>query len=686
MKPKFEATEDGIEIIDPIERRRYRLTTHEPVSPEPVDTDRIQFPIDSAAKVKADMITLPTTGTIYIRKKDGSMIEVQPNDHLSLLRSEYTLDLSGPLKLYAHLKSSVQIYSDTEHTYITLDDSTFITLGARSYHRRPAGTITTTSEPGDIMQAVSAFGSALKTITPERSYPTLRGHPPTIELGNQLNIPERFVSPETEVQIEVPQTLRHVFVTAPLAYYLGAEIIPGTTPRLIIGPDYSYDLNQENSFEETIEQILKHIFFLDCIVRTEGTTPLPLYEREKIEPELNYNIENLYKQPLTEQLRTYLEGISLSTVKPHLPKWRLETYLQPNSKMSEFLPFIVDRLSIIKVKEENEKSASSIPEQTQAIEEFVRNDTSTCRTEAESEANERGSTVTIRQFWKKSKFKQITSTTPLSAFHNSIGRNPRADPIEIKVICNDEDMIEELDEINKIYGSRKEIPFSVTAYHNISTCDLKQVLKHETDFLHYMGHVDENGLGCSDGKLDVSQTSDVGAKAFLLNACQSYEQGVSLIEAGSIGGIVTLDDVVNSGAVKVGSTIAQLLNRGYPLYAALEISREKNIVGKQYHLVGDGITTIAQSKMGSPNVCTVTNDKCGLKLEMSTYRTVKTGKGGLFTPCLDSIESYYLTPGRTDQIPVTEAQLQELFDMDNIPISFNSDIEWSDNIALEKLL
>ncbi|SIS09316.1 hypothetical protein [Natronorubrum thiooxidans] len=691
MKPTFEPTQNGLEIVDPIERHRYHLTTYGPVSLEPAETDRIPYPVDAAVDLSAEMLTLPTSNTIYVREHDGSMVEeVRPSEQASFPREQYVLDLSGPLKVYARLESSVQIYSDADRTYVSLDGSTAVQLGARSYHRRPAGTITTTADPTDMMQAISAFGSALKTTTPERSYPTLRGHPPQLELGDALTIPSRFNAPATGIRIEIPQTLRHVFVVAPLAYYLGADVVPGSTPRLVTETGFTYPLGEKPCFEDTVERVLKHIFFLDCIVRTEGTTPLPLHEREAIEPALEFDLGRVYELSLPDQLETYLRDVPFQTVNQHFPDWSLETRVQPDPNGVEFLPFVANSLSSIRIQDTETQSAVSTREQTQAIEEFVRGDfvrnaSSVRGMETTSNPNERASIPTIEQCWESSESAQITSKTPLSAFHNNIGRQPRADPIEIEVVCNDSEMWDELEAIDGVYGTREELPFDVSVHYELSTDELEDVLASETDFLHFIGHIDDDGLQCSDGTVDASLLETSGAKAFLLNGCQSHDQGLHLIEAGSIGGIVTLDDVVNSGAVRVGGTVARLLNRGYPLYAAVELARKKSVVGQQYHIVGDGMITIAQSKMGSPNVCSVTTDEDHIWVNMYAYTSVNAGKGGVYTPGIDSIETYYVIPGKTERIPVTKSQLRELFSLDKVSVLINGEIRWSDDIDVEKL-
>ncbi len=689
MKPRFNATADGLEIIDPIERHRYQFTTHEEVSPVPVDCDQIPYPIGAAVEVTTEMLTLSTRDTVYVHDEDGTMLEVGPHEQRLLPDGSYVLDLSLPLKVYVHIESPVHIYSDPERTHVALDDTTRAVIGARSYHTRPAETITTTADPADVMQAVSTFGSALKTTAPDRSYPTLRGHPPAIWLGDELAIPDSILPPpEDVVRIEVPPTLRHVFVVTPLAYYLGAAVVPGPEPRLCTDSGYTHAFETDggDGFESAVARVLKQVFFLDCIVRTEGPIQLPLNERQTIEPILEFDIEAVYDQPRDRQLETYLQQ-SASTLQPYLPEWQLENIVPATPESVEFLPFIADDLAVIKTADDTESATTVSPACSQAIEEFTRGDfVRRSRTGSGGvPSTTKSPHQTITQRWTGIHSSPITSTTPLSAFHHGIDRTPRDDPIRIDVICNEDDMHAELETVNEVYGTHTELPFDVTVHDDLTTTELSDVLSQATDFCHYIGHIDADGIQCSNGKLDTSSLETVGAKAFVLNACQSHNQGIDLVEAGSIGGIVTLADVVNDGAVSVGSTIARLLNRGFPLYAALDIARQETVVGEQYRLVGDGFTTIAQSETRVPTVCSITQDDDELCVELGMYVGTGTGIGGLFSPHIESTDSYYLLPRNTGTIRMTREEFEELVTAESFPLLFENEIYWDESVLMSAL-
>ncbi|WP_255291413.1 hypothetical protein [Natrinema sp. CBA1119] len=597
------------------------------------------------------------------------------------------------MKVYADIDSSVFIYSDNDQTYIDLDESTQVILGARSFHERPAGTITTTNDPEDVMAAVSAFGSALKTTTPERTYPTLRGHPPRLEIGDELQIPDEFAQTGTGIRIKIPPTLQNTFIVAPLAYYLDADVVSGTNSRLVTKSGYKHSLDSGRNLETTVARILKQIFFLDCVARTEGTTPLPLYEREAVESVLTFDPEVAYDQPLVKRLETYLE-MPFASLQPHLPSWRLETQFKPTAEYIKFLPFVTNDLAIIKIQEEdaslssfNSTAKKSIKEFTRSSEEFHRSASSRSSrgNKTISESKSPPTETTIRQLWAGIDGSEITSTAPLMAYENNIGRAPKDGPIEIEVICNDPDMEEELKGVNGTYGAREELPFETTIHYELTTSDLTDVLTRDSDFLHYIGHIDEDGFQCSDGKLNAATVNTVGAKAFLLNACQSHEQGIHLVKAGSIGGIVTLSNVPNSGAVSVGNLIAQLLNLGFPLYGALDIARQESIVGQQYRMVGDARTTIAQSEIGIPNICLVNEIEDGTVVNILPYISAEIRRGGVYSPRIEPVNRYKVVPHEIPDVSVTDPELKKFYEEGQFPVFCNEEIWWSDELLDDSL-
>ncbi|MFC6988481.1 hypothetical protein ACFQJD_06720 [Haloplanus sp. GCM10025708] len=352
--------EPGVRISDPIERHQFRLLTDTPVRPSPSDAPPFRFPVDAATRISARKITLPTVVAVYVRDAEGSMLaEAEHFAYEEFPAGTYSIELCAPIKLYLRVDAPVTVASDMAQTRIEFGEETTVSVGARSHHERPAATITTTSDPHDVMTAVSAFSSALKTTSSERSYPTLRGHPPLVELGDHLDVPSGVTPPDTGVDIEIPPDYRSIYVAAPLSYYLGADLVPGDSPRIVAPGGFEHGLDTVRGFEGEVERVLKQTFFFDCLTRTEGYYEVDLYERNEIEDAVDVDFDALYGWPLAEQLRTYLD-VPFSAIEPYLPEWKLTTHVSPTQENVELLPFVTDDLAIVRTPKGDAISRSEV--------------------------------------------------------------------------------------------------------------------------------------------------------------------------------------------------------------------------------------------------------------------------------------------------------------------------------------
>jgi len=682
----FESLSDlGVELIDPIERVRYSLLTDAPVTPSSTDPDAFRFPVDDAVAIECSTITLPTVAPVIVRNEAGEVVaSAEHFSHEELPRGTYSIEVSVQLRIYLRVESDVTISSETERTAIEFGEPTRVAVGGRSKHEQPAATLTTTDDPEDIMRAVTALSSSLKTTTPERSLPTLRGHPPAIELGDELSIPEDIEPADTGVAIELPPTYRHIYPAATLAYYLGAELVPGETPRIVTDDGFEHDLDGPGGFEREVVRVLKQVFFLDCVTRTEGLYPIELHERQRLEREVDLSFAELYESPLSRQLEAYL-GVPYDAVEELLPQWKLTTHVSPTPDSIETLPYLVNDLAVIRTAEPQQVSASSV-EQT-GMGAYTRGAAETSgggagdNTYVQIESDD-----AIEQAWVGDETPIGVSKATPEAYRNRFDREPSTGDITITVVCNDDRMDKERDIVDEVYGSRADLPFEVSVERDLQTDELADVLAEPAEFLHYVGHIDDDGFRCADGTLDAGSLDEIGVDAFLLNACQSYDQGAKLIEAGAIGGIATLSDVINSGAVRIGSTVARLLNCGFPLRAALEVAKGESIVGSQYLVIGDGGLTIAQAESGTPLLARIEpEDGDRYELTFEAFATTSGGMGGMFMPLLESVENYYLNSGDSASITVSKDALLQTLALENLPVRISGELQWSDAIDAETL-
>jgi hypothetical protein len=680
------STESSLEIIDRIERHRYPFDCPTSLSPNPVGSDQFLFPVDAGITVTTAEIRLPTVVPIHVRDTEGELVgKAEHFAYEEFPADDYHVEINAPVKLYLSVSSALEVGADATQTYLRFDEGTDVAIGARSNHSRPAATITTTTDPEDLMAAVSTFGSGLKTTSPERSYPNLRGHPPVVNLGDRLSIPDGLRPPETGVRIEIPPDYRYIYTVAPLAYYLAARVTPGSKPKLVTEEGFEHPLDAVGGFEAEVERVLKQVFFFDCVTRTEGLYEIDLYNRAAVESDVRLDFTALYDAPLSERLEQYLE-IPYRVIADYVPEWKLTTHIAPKPENVDTLAYIVDDLAIVRSPETTAIPASEIS--ANAVSEFMRGEVLTRSTSSAAATRSYlrpENTESLVQTWIGDGIPVGAGKATAEAFRNRLERTPTEGDIEITVVCNDEEMREECSAIDTGYGERDELPFDLTLQHDLSKDELRELLVSRTDFFHYIGHIDGDGFDCTDGKLDAATLETVGVDAFLLNACQSYEQGLHLIEAGSIGGIVTLNDVINSGAVRIGRATARLLNRGFPLQAALEVAKGESIVGGQYIVVGDGSLPIAQAESGIPNVCEIEPRGERYEAEIRTYPTTQNDLGSVVIPYIADNDQYFLSSGRLKTFDLSRRELLQYLQLEDIPVRIDGSLEWSRDLSKDDL-
>ncbi|WP_158056619.1 hypothetical protein [Halorussus halophilus] len=712
----FNAHADGLEVVDPIERRRFELTVGRRVRPETVPPSRFAFPVDAAVAVATDSVVVDGITDAYVRR-DGEMVAaIRPESPVSLPAGEYEVEVNAPVKLYLRGVGPLEATNDGGRLSVSFADG--LLVGARSYHEQPAATITTTTDPEDALRAVSYLGSALKTTSVERSYPTLRGHPPLVELGDEFSVPEPLSKPDTGVEISVPQTHRAAVVAAPLAFYLGAELVPGTEPRIEAENGFSHalgdDTDDSTAFDQSVARVLKQTFFFDCITRTEGYYEVDLHERAEVEPLVDLDFPALYDASLAERLKAYLE-VPFETIEEFLPRWNVTAFVDPDPAGVEAVPFVVGDLAVVRPADGTPVSTDEL--RSSVLDDFMSGQTRSGGNEGSGDDSESGNTEdtadrgeddttgegeddtdeftlpamvrppeadSVESAWFGDGIPFGASKATTVAFRNWLDRQPNAEDIDITVVCNDATMRAEDDAVSEAYGTRDNLPFEVTFHYDLTRSELRDVLTSETDFLHYIGHIDDDGFDCADGSLDARTLETVEVDAFLLNACTSYGQGMALLEGGSVGGVVTFSEVIDSGAMRVGATMARLLNFGFPLNASLTVARGESIVGGHYLVVGDGRFAVVQSETSLPMLCeldAVSADEYDLTVH--TYAPREGGMGTLARPTVGDDDSHFLVPGPIGPFRVTAETAREYLEREHQPVKQDGVLRWlSDGLEL----
>lgn len=679
----------GLAIFDPVENVRFELYTAEPLTTEPIDTTGFYFPIDAAVSFESTGIEIPNHLSVVVRTQDGEITtDATTFNDLSLDFDSYLLEVqSTPMKLYIAVESALTLNHGTTSAMIEFDGRRRARVGARSFHERPAGTITVSDDVDDAMAAVSYLGSALKTTTCERSFPTLRGHPPLIERGEAFDVPTGIERPETGVRLVLPPERRYVYPAASLAYYLGADVVPGSTPRLVSG-SFEYPLAGAGGYEATVNRVLRQAFFLDCLTRTEGYYQVELHERTQVEPLVGLDFAELYDRPLAEQLQEYL-SIPFETLEPHLLDWHLTTDVVPTAETIPALPYFAKELSLLRTPHNPE--SHTVAPKPKMLDDFTRTaipagDFTRSTDEAwdwgDDELFQVESADTTEHAWVGNGYPIGANKVPIESLRQTIDyTEPDDSALKVHVVCNDVAMDEE-NVVERFYGLRDFVAFDVSIHEEITTDELAALFESDADFLHYIGHVNDGGFRCADGLLDANSLTTVNVDAFLLNACRSYRQGEMLVEKGSKGGVVTLAEVVNSSATKIGRSLARLLNCGFSLRAALSIAKEELVVGVEYVTIGDGGVTLCQSESGTPAMFRVTQkNRNQFLLGQYAFPAASYGLGTIVSVIMEQDSTRYLGSGILTELKLSSNELNDALDLELLPVKIDDDLRWSDELS-----
>lgn len=706
----------GLTVTDHIENTQFEVYTDRAVDPVATPEDAHYFPVDASVTVETASVEIPRVAVVETRAGDGTLLT--RGDSYCMPDGTYHVGIDpAPTKLYLAFDAGFSVSTTERTTRIGLDAPSEVTLGFRSLHQVPAGTIETPTDPESLMEAVSLLGSALQTTSPERSFPTLRGHPPLIEPGDELRVPDRIEPLDSGVRIVVPPAYEYLYPVVSLAYYFAADVVPGNEPR-IEGDGWSHSL--EPDFERRTAEILRQSFHLDCLVRTEGFYPVDLHERETTDLDLDWG--RLYDLPLAERLGEYL-AVPFERIEPELPQWTLTTDVRPDPGNVEMLPFVAGELSIVRSPETatpvtagegggvgflRGPGTDSTPRPASlGPDEFVRGSAGSepVRGEVPADAGvsrgadaaaDRGAVPadadfvqpepvdTVEHAWVGDGVPLDANKATLDAYHRRLEAGAvEQSRISVLVVCNDEQMREE-GEVADLYGLRDMVQFDIEVRHDLTRAEMREVLESDVDFLHYVGHVDHRGMQCTDDYLDLTDEDlDVGISAFLLNACQSYRQGEALVHRGSRGGIVTLSDVANSPATQLGRIIARLMNSGFNLRTALHVAKRELITGHQYIVVGDGAATICQNRSGMAIVASMSRSNGGdWDLSAEVFPNRNHGVGSLATLNLKNTNDDHYIPSTIVCREVTDADLARFFDLEMLPIFVDDELQWTDEFSI----
>ncbi|WP_435154694.1 hypothetical protein [Haladaptatus sp. DFWS20] len=696
---EWEETNTGLRAFD---RTKTGITICAPDWRSGGQTQRIDRPIDEtvagyASKLRfpPSLITITDVGSGE-RHHHGSDTEV-----LELPEGEYLANVHGNIKTYFRFSgpATVQKTSDFDALIIAFDDKIPITLGFRSHHEIPVDTITVPPTTDGLATAISYASSSHKTTGPDRSFPTLRSHPPRFEVGEELDIPKEVRQNKKDVGIEirVPDDFDTLFVTAPLAYYLQANVTVENRARPVLrapGVNFTYTFSSLPQYQHEVADMLRRMFFLDCLVRNGGPhrwnlAEMPLLDEVDIDP------KSTYEATPAEQLLAY-DLCEFERIDDEFPDWHLSMYVEPTLESVSTLPHLLSSLSLIYLPESSNLNRNELLDAS--LGDFYRNRPSESSNPQRAVAS--GGTYRAIRAEGVNSVERIKPTlhrgrvhgwladgVPIdvfkaeaSAYENRFKYFDRdSDEIEVALVLNDDEMGDEHADAANIYRDRaKDLPIEVTIHEHLTCDELTDVLETPCDYVHYIGHCEENGLRCTDGNLSVAAITKSEVQTFFLNACGSYYEGMELITKGSVAGAVTFNKVLNKQAAKVGVSFARLLINGFSIQHALQLARRRIMMNKDYAVVGDGTHQLAQCENRFPVVGRLSQSNGSKYLLEYNCEAVRM-PGSCYLPYLKSDDKLYI-PGNTTSYELSYDTLVSFLQRAKIPTIYEGELYWSDEI------
>ncbi|WP_265111425.1 hypothetical protein [Halosolutus halophilus] len=656
----------------------------------------IPRPVDETIVATTDELRFPHAVVYAFSLGSSAQYELDPSgEPLSLPPGEYVVDVDTEIKTYLRFSGAATIEKtdDFESTVVSFADRRRTILGFRSRHEFPAGTMTVPDSPAGMAAAITHLASSHKTDGPDRTYPTLRGHPPLIERGPDLEISDciRSDTPDTGIELVVPPAYESLFVTAPLAYYLQAAVRVADDcerPRLRL-PDVAVEaeLAAMPELERDVERLLRKAFFLDCLIRNAGPYGTSLSELHLLEA-LELDASALYEASPQDRLATYLE-VPFAAIEHRLPEWHCSTYVRPTADSIETLPFLLDRMSLIYRPRTSELEGKELVERS--LEDFYRGGEGLTTADRASAGQVASVDIVKPELRHGRVHGWLADGVPIDvfksapeAYRNRLDYLERSsDSTSICVVLNDPEMAGEHDHVAEIYRRRsEELTMDVTVAESLETAALARVFEADHDFVHYIGHCETEGLRCPDGYLSASNLSTCNVQTFFLNACGSFYEGLSLIENGSVAGAVTFTRVLNDHAIKVGSTFAKLLVHGFSIERAMRLARRRIMMGKDYAVVGDGTHSLTQGELRTPTTVRIDPIETAADEEylvtFDCYSTRVTGS--YYYPHTEDNEYAYLC-GTESNFTLTEPELATLLKESEASVIYNGDVYWSKQLA-----
>jgi hypothetical protein len=677
---RAEATADGVAAVGrlrpsvTVRASDWRVDDGSPPGDEPPS---IRKSVVDSVVGRATALELPPGRVTVTSRNTGRSWEVADDD--SLPTGAYEVRVDSVVEAWVTFRSAARVSKSPERARLSFPTATPVRVGFTERDDRPPGTITVPRTAEGAARAVSTLSATTLTTTAARSHSRMRRHPPLVEFAEETDIPAEFARRrgQSDVSITVPPSLRYVFTASSLAHYLDAtvEVEADATPTLRTAA-VERRLDTMPGFQYETAELLRRVFLLDCLVREAVPGNDRLAEHHLLE-RLSLAPDDVATAPIGERVETYLD-VPFDLISPDLPEWHLSMYIEPSYDHVQTLPHVVSNLPHVFAPESQPLEGNE--RLRRSLDDFYRTATDdSARIEPVKPILGPGRA----HGWLADGIPIDVFKTLPEAYEHRSAEKPSAQSTSVVAVLNDAEMSSEHDDAADIYRrGTADLDIDVSVREQLSRAELATVFESDHDFVHFIGHCEENGLQCRDGALSTATLERSGAETFFLNACGSYYEGINLVRKGSVSGAVTFEKVLDGHAARVGTTFVRLLVNGFSIERALNLARRRIIMGNDYTVVGDGTHKLSGAPETVPLAATIAPVDDGESYRVTFDASSPRVTGDVFR-LPEPLDGQPRLFGAESEVTLSAADTERFVRQVDIPVIFDGDIQWSTDLVDE---
>jgi hypothetical protein len=634
----------------------------EPPAESPsLDDDGVR--IDQTTAVRTTRLRLPP---VVVKSPDGG-VRSTDSDLDDVRLDTVRLRVDAPIRVHLAADCPATLRRTGDAAVIDLDRRAAVTLGFESRVGMPSETVVVPRTPDGVATALSMLSVANEYTSPDRSWPTAREQPPRIEWGDKTHVPEsvRHQRSETEIVVTVPPHLDYLVTVAPLVHYLGATVVVESGVEPFVDLDgRSEPLGTLPEFEARVAALLRRTFYLDCLARAGGPHGGDLSVAH-VADELELDVGALYDASLADRVCRYID-VEFDTVADEFPDWHLTIHLAPTYETARTLSYIVGDLPQIVLPSGEEVTEGELAATPSRLSRGDDDRRRRIRPTATVSSRWTGWLSDGQPLWD---FEAMTA-----GFHHR-DRYGTVSDSSVSLILADHKMRRETQTAANVYEQRaSDLGIDLNVVKSPTVDQLAQEFETTHSLVHFVGHCTDDGLECWGGTLSMDSIDQSRAETFVLNACGSYSAGKTLVDRGSVAGVVTDASVLDESATSVGIAFSRLVMQGWSVGAACSLAAERATSPASYLSVGDGSHVVTQSDALVPPTTRVQTADSGWTVSL-THDAMRLA--GAVTQ--GSFDDEFRLVGQSATHHLDDEELHQLLDSLESPVLVENDLRWPES-------